>query len=117
VDGTGLEPEDTRAEVADLEWCASWAQGRKPSRHLIGSSELGKLEKLIREAADRQPVVYFSQPAFRKLQAGNDAQDVDGNPLTFDNADALFKRRKLKVQRTPPSQRRESAARGYAFDA
>ena len=45
------ELEETLAQLAEVEWIASWAAGNKPSRVVLGVAELGKLEKLLRARA------------------------------------------------------------------
>jgi hypothetical protein len=48
------ELEETLAQLAEVDWIALWAAGRKPSGVMLGVAELGRLEKLLRARADRR---------------------------------------------------------------
>src|SRR5205085_8591622 len=77
------ELEQTLAECAEVDRIAAWARGGKPSRAVLGVSELGKLAKLIEQHGDRRPPRYVTPAAMKHLKDGEDAADVNGDPLTF----------------------------------
>ena len=56
------ELEQTLAECAEVDRIAAWARGGKPSRAVLGVSELGKLAKLIEQHGDRRPADGGAEP-------------------------------------------------------
>lgn len=97
------ELEETLAECGEVDWIAAWARGsHKPSRAVLGVGELGKLATLIEQHADRRPTRFVSTAENRKLRAGEDAVDVEGVPITYEEADSLYRAGKLKVNPGKP---------------
>lgn len=93
------ELEETLTEVAEVDFAAGWANPNgKAVRILLGSAELGRLEKLLALHADRRPTRFVSPAAMERLKKGEDAEDVDGVAISFEEADKLHRANKLKVR-------------------
>lgn len=84
-------------DLAEAQYFRSWLYTHKPSRTVEGREHLTSFRRKLAQLTDRTPVTYVSPAAMAQLRAGNAVEDRDGNRLTFEEADALSKRGKLKV--------------------
>lgn len=81
----------------------TWLASHKPSKSVQGRAELTAFRRQIDRLKDAgTPNVFVSPKSMKKLQGGEDAEDIQGNPLPFDVADDLSKRGKLIVNPGKP---------------
>ena len=96
------ELDATLTEVAEIDFVARWPKSGKGQLAPLGSAELGRLEKLIALHADRRPIRFVSPKAMESLRKGEDVEDVDGVPLSTQEADNIYRANKLKVRHGRP---------------
>jgi hypothetical protein len=89
--------QDHMDQLGEALYLQTWLAGPQPSRVVPGRTELAAFNRQMLKLADKQPVVYVSPKAMQQLLTGEAVETVDGETLTFDRADNLKKRGKLKV--------------------
>jgi hypothetical protein len=89
--------------LADAQWLRQWANGsHKASRSVPGVEHLNKLAQVIEDLADTTEPRSVSASENKKLRAGEDAVDINGEPITYEEADALYRKGKLRVSHGKP---------------
>jgi hypothetical protein len=101
------ELEATLTEVGEIDFAVAWSNPKAKANRafVLGSAELGRLEKLLSAHGDRRPIRFVSPDGMRRLQLGETVEAVDGVTLTPDEANALLKARKLRVRHGRPQPR------------
>jgi hypothetical protein len=91
------------ASYGEAQWLARWGKGsHKASRSVAGVEHLNKLAAAIEELADTTVPRFVSPAENRKLREGLDAVDVNGDPITYEEADRLHRKKKLHVAHGKP---------------
>ena len=91
------------AFLGDAQWFRMWANGsHKATRTVKGVEHLNKLVQAIEDLADTTVPRSVSNAAMEALKAGEDAVDMHGKPITFAEADSLFRKKKLHVAHGKP---------------
>lgn len=84
--------------LGEAQWLRQWANGsHKASRSVSGVEHLNKLARAVEDLADTTVPRSVSPAAMEALRAGEDAVDIHGDPISFTEADALFRKKKLRV--------------------
>lgn len=94
--------EEALNDLAEALYLRTWLGHHKPTRAIEGRRELAALRRQVAKYQDTEPVRRVSPAAMKALENGEDAEDIDGKPLAFADADALFKRGKLAVNHGKP---------------
>lgn len=64
---------------------------------IAGGDSLWNLMAGVRSLLPQPDMVYVSPAAMKRLRQGFDVEDKDGKPLSFEQADALFKAGRIRV--------------------
>ncbi len=89
-------------DLGETQYLLLWLKSHKPTRKVLGRSEIAALRRQLEKYQDTEPPRRVSPAAHKQLQNGEDVEDIDGNPLTFAEAEDLHKRGKLKINHGKP---------------
>ena len=100
-------------DLGESNYLRSWTISHKPTRAVAGRDKLTTFRRELAKLGDPQPHIYVSTKENLKLRAGEDAVDVNGRTVTYEEADHAFRLGRLHVSHGKP-QPRETTGWGDA---
>jgi hypothetical protein len=84
-------------DLGVVNYLRSWTVSYKPTRAVAGRDKLTTFRRELAKLGDPQPHIHVSPKENLKLRAGEDAVDVNGRTITYEEADHAYRLGRLHV--------------------